>query len=330
MDDFKNYVEYEKSKKNQMKKNEMEVGFFDKIKNSTMNFFKSNNAPRLTTLMFYLLLIIGEYKVMESAMIMTKGNWELSLSVLLTTGVSAAVAERAHQNPKATKDQQFIASLMWTINIITAGAFGFMSFILAGKDLKYDINLLPGISFNIDGAGTILFGLVSLLTILEIVLYRSYSDKDIDTASNRRIAKLHEDERKADIDLAEAKIEQNTRMKIEHERKLALVEEKLNTIQILNERYAGKVPDEILQEVMEEITGKKAVNKNVQSPPPPNTSTIIIPEQASNTTIQKRKYTKRIIPQEKSEPITPNFQEEEKKEMTNTNPTMGTAEENEW
>ena len=227
-DDFENYVSYEQSKNKQVEKNDMEVGSIDKIKNSFKGFFASSNATKLSMIMFYALLLLGEWKVYEASMVLTKNNLELSLSVLLVTGISAGIAERAHQNPKATKNQQTIASVMWIVNLATAGVFGFMAFILSGKDLNYDITLLPGFSFNINGANTILFGLVTILTFLEILAYRAYVDGDIDIAAKRRVATLREKGRKADLDLAEAKMVQSTEIKIEHEKKLALVEEKLS------------------------------------------------------------------------------------------------------
>lgn len=294
-DDFENYVSYEQSKNKQIEKNDMEVGSIDKVKNSFKGFFASSNATKLSVIMFYTLLIFSEWKVFEASLILTKNNLELSLSVLLVTGISAAIAERAHQNPKATKNQQTIANIMWIVNLATAGIFGFMAFVLSGKDLNYDINLLPGLSFNINGANTILFGLVTILTFLEIIAYRAYADLDIDTASKRRVATLREKGRKADLDLAEAKMTQSTEIKIEHEKKLALIEEKLNTIEILNSRYAGKVPESVLQEVIAELTGIKKVEKTEKQPTQLNNNNNN--QQQPNQTQQKRKYTKRETPE---------------------------------
>jgi len=305
MDDFEKYVSYEESKRNKIKENEAEIGFFQSMGNKIKHFFSSSNATSLTTVLFYTLLCAGEYKVFESSMILTKNNWELSLSVLLTTGVSAAIAERAFQNPKATPNQQTIATIMWVLNIFTAGLFGFISFVLAGKNLAYDITLLPGISFNIDGASSVLFLLVSVLTIIEIFAYRAYSDLDIDVAAKRRMAKLYETGRKADLDLAQARQEQDTEIKISHERKLALVEDKLNTIQRLSDKYNGKVPNNVLEEVMSELTGVKISKvENLQLPAPSQPSHVdkpVIQEQPKQKRAYHRKETPQTIPEQKEQ-----------------------------
>ena len=332
-DDFENYVSYEQSKNKQVEKNDMEVGSIDKVKNSFKGFFASSNATNLSMIMFYALLILGEWKVYEASMVLTKNNLELSLSVLLVTGISAGIAERAHQNPKATKNQQTIASVMWIVNLATAGIFGFMAFILSGKDLNYDITLLPGFSFNINGANTILFGLVTVLTFLEILAYRAYVDGDIDVAAKRRVATLREKGRKADLDLAEAKMTQSTEIKIEHEKKLALIEEKVNTIELLNSRYAGKVPDSVLQEVIAELTGIKKVEKQYSQPVQSNYQQPPTPTQQPT---QKRKYIKKITPEsiEKEKEIVPIQQEQKEVETTENSFTNGvatlTGEETDW
>lgn len=289
-DIFDDYMKHEQTRNKKIEENEMEVGVFDKARNRFNSFLSSGNANKMALVMFYLLLILGEWKVFEASMALTENNIELSLSVLLVTGVSAAVAERAHQNPKATKDQKWLANMMWYLNLITAGVFGFIAFILSGKDLQYDIVLLPGLSFNIDGASTILFGIVTILTFAEIIAYRMYYDKDVDVAAKRRLAGLHEKARKADLDLAEEKQTQSTRIKIDQEKTLALLEEKLNIIQTLNEKYSGKVPQNVLDNVIKELTGEDV---HVNLPVIQKTEKSI---PSSNLDIkQKRKYTKRHL-----------------------------------
>lgn len=324
-DVMEEYAEYETNRNKKFQENELERGFFDNAKDSFKGFLSSKNAVSMAMIMFYLLLILGEWKVFDASMVLTKNNWELSLSVLLVTGVSAAVAERAHQNSKATKNQKFIASLMWFINLFTAAIFGFLAFILSGKDLKYDIVLLPGFTFNVDGAGTILFGIVSLLTFAEIIAYRAYVDGDIDVAAKRRLASLREKSRKADLDLMEAKQVQATEIKIEHERKLALVEEKLNTIQLLNERYSGKVPENVLRDVMNELTGIKTESILTQS------KTIVneVKQSDEQSRPSKRPYHRRSVDSIESPIPAPSLftKEEEKKEENFTTGEATSSEE---
>lgn len=261
-DIFENYVEMEEKKNKQIEKNEMQKGWLDDIGNNFKDFLSSKNATLLAQILFYGLLILGEWKVFEASMLMTNNNLELSLSVLLTTGVSAAVSERCHQNPKSSKRQRDIATVMWIVNLTMAAVFGFAAFMLSGKDLKYDIQLIGDISFNINGASTILFGLVSALTFFEIVAYRAYVDMDVDIEAKRRLEELREQSRKADIDLAVERQKQRTDIKVKYDGKLTMIEERLNIIQSLNEKYNGKVPDSILNAMLKELDFVENVNIN--------------------------------------------------------------------
>lgn len=274
-DIFEKYVEHQDLQKKKIEENEMEKGWFDDTKAKISAFLASKNATQLAQILFYGLLIFGEWKVFEASMLLTSNNLELSISVLLTTGLSAAVAERCHQNPKSSKRQRNIATWMWIINLAMAAIFGFVAFILSGKDLNYDIRLFGDISFNVSGASTILYGLVSALTFFEIVMYRWYVDMDVDIEASRRLEQLREQSRKADIDLAVEKQKQRTQIKTQYDGKLTIIEERLNMIRDLNDKYKGKVPDAILSSMLKEldfvdgVSVQGEIDNPTESPVPP-------------------------------------------------------------
>jgi hypothetical protein len=127
------------------------------------------------------------------------------------------------------------------------------------------------------------------------VIYKIYVEHDVDIEAVRRMEELREEGRKAEIDLAVERQKQRTEIKVKYDGKLTMIEERLNIIQSLNEKYNGKVPDSILNAMLKELdfvdnVQLNSINGNKKEEFPPELESE--PQKQTRSYIKSGKYVK--------------------------------------
>ena len=220
------------------------VGFLKSVPQSKAN------AIYVAVVFFVVLIAFMEYKVFE-AMYSSTGDIVLSVSVLTVTAFGGVVAETIlHRNPKATDDQRLAADVIFYISLIASAIAGFGVWAKASNMQAVDLYY---IQFALPDFSRFVFGVITVVTVLDVLLLRWYIRSDVDFAHGRRMAEIANERRVAGLESEESlvafevEVERKAKklLKIEHKRRE--VREELTRI------YGGNVPASVMEDAMRKL-----------------------------------------------------------------------------
>jgi len=154
----------------------------------TMRAYNTQNTYRilprflLPGIFFITLIAFMEYKVFESVYSMT-GDIVLSVSVLGVTAFGGVLAETIlNRNTKATDDQRLASDWLFNISLAASALSGFG--IWAQASGMAEVNFWI-VRVALPDFAQFVFGMITIVTITDILLLRWYIREDVDMKHSR-------------------------------------------------------------------------------------------------------------------------------------------------
>ncbi len=247
--------------------------FFKRGVKKVTDFFK--NAPSMKfdatagAIGFFVVLVaMLEYKVFESMYGMT-GDIILTASTLLVTAFGGVYAEVVlRRNEDATDDQNIQADAIFYISLVTSAFVGLGAWMQA---VKIETINIAGVLFSIPQFSQMSIGIITIVTIADILILRAYFRGDVNAVHRRSIAQSISKKRQADLSMEDKLIDFDVQVKTDAEQILRVERRRKEVRDELQTLYGGKVPQDVmtkamgvLDTIMQEVkTGKDINGDNV-------------------------------------------------------------------
>lgn len=199
---------------------------------------------------FVLLIAFLEYKVFESTYGLT-GDIILSISVLSVTAFGGVFAEIVlNRNEDATDDQLLYAEWIFYISLITSAFAGFGIWAQTSGFNTVDLWV---IQFSIPEFRSTVFVLVTIVTVADILLLRSYFRKDVKAVHARNIARSNSKKKQADLNMEDRMIDFDVEVKTKAEQVLKIARQRKLAQDELTKLYGGHVPADVMNYAMRKL-----------------------------------------------------------------------------
>jgi hypothetical protein len=208
------------------------------------------NAIYIAVGFFVILIAFMEYKVFESTYVAT-GDLILSLSVLGVTTVGGIVSEVfLHRNKKANDDQLSTANNLFNMSLAASAIAGFGIWAQArGADaVRLFGNEIPLPNFS-----EFVFTMITVVTVVDILMLRSYIRNDVDAKHARNIERVESRRRATELETDESLIEFEAEVERRVKKTLKIEQKRKHIRDSLTALYGGDIPADVLKEAMTEL-----------------------------------------------------------------------------
>ncbi len=222
---------------------------------SIHSFFKKMPTKRFDAVagaigFFVILVAMLEYKVFESMYGMT-GDIILTISTLIVTAFGGVYSEVVlRRNEDATDDQDMQADWIFYISLATSAFVGLGAWAQAMKinalDLYFTTIAIPDFA----QASIVV---ITLVTIADILILRSYFRGDVNAVHRRNISRSNSKKKQADLQVEDSLIEFDAQVKSQTEQLLRVEARRREVRSELQKMYGGRVPDEVMQSAMKSL-----------------------------------------------------------------------------
>ena len=208
------------------------------------------NAISFAVGAFIVLIAFLEYKVFESVLGLTRDTI-LAASVLTVTAFGGVLAEIVlHRNKSATDDQLWAADTMFYVSLITSAVVGFGIWAQASGVGAVD---LIWFSVSIPDYASMVFVVITAVTIVDVLLLRQYIRSDVDAVHKRNVARSESKKREADLKIDDSLIDFDAQVKLKSEGMLRIEARRKQIREELTKLYGGHVPPEVMAEAMRKL-----------------------------------------------------------------------------
>lgn len=199
---------------------------------------------------FIVLVALLEYKVFESMYGMTR-DILLTASALAVTAFGGVYAEVVlSRNENATDDQRMIADWIFGISLVTSAFVGFGAW---AQSSGFDVVNLGYRTFTVPEYSKTVFGLITVVTLADILLLRAYFRGDVKAKHRRNVARSISKKTQAELTMEDKLIDFDVEVKSKTEQILRLEARRKVVRDELTTLYGGRVPEDVMKTAMREL-----------------------------------------------------------------------------
>lgn len=221
---------------------------------STVKNFSSGglkvNAVTGSIIGFVILIFFLEYKVFESVYGITK-NLVLSVSVLsITAGAGVYADVIMKKNKHATDDQILISNVIFYISLAMSAFAGFG---IWAQSSGRDVVDMGFMKFQLPEFSSSLFIVATVVTVIDVLLFRAYYDGDVASMHERSKARSEAKKKEADLKTQDKLNEFDAEVTARSEQLLVLETHRSGVRTKLIDMYGGNVPPDVMAKAMKEL-----------------------------------------------------------------------------